>query len=149
MKPAHGFTLLELTVVLVIMVLALGLVGLNINSGQSTTALKAAVRSLTAQLRHARTLAMLERRETTLTLDLEHNEYWLDDGSGAHALDAAIGLTLDTAQQEQYSASQAGFRFFPDGSASGGRITLNNDSGVWHIDISWLTGRIAARMPHA
>ncbi len=147
MSKSDGFTLIELTVLLVIMVLALGLVGLNINNGQSATGLKAAARELAANLRHARTLAMLERREATLTVDLDSNQYWLDDGSKLRAIDKAIGLKLDTAQKEQLSASQAGFRFFPDGSATGGRVTLNNQASEWRIDINWLTGHVALSTP--
>ncbi|MGB8635652.1 MAG: type II secretion system protein GspH, partial [Rhodanobacteraceae bacterium] len=33
-------------------------------------------------------------------------------------------------------------RFYPDGSSTGGRITVIRGQREWHINVSWLTGEV-------
>jgi general secretion pathway protein H len=47
-----------------------------------------------------------------------------------------------TAQTELTGEGAANIRFFPDGSSTGGRVTLERGQTVWKIDINWLTGQI-------
>ncbi|NBC88790.1 MAG: hypothetical protein GVX90_04750 [Alphaproteobacteria bacterium] len=49
---------------------------------------------------------------------------------------------LTAAEDVSEETRRARFRFFPDGSATGGRITLSRDERQYRIDIDWLTGRV-------
>ena len=51
-------------------------------------------------------------------------------------------MKLLTAATEQTGDSKGQIRFFPDGSSSGGRITLTRDRREWRIEIAWLTGEV-------
>ena len=40
------------------------------------------------------------------------------------------------------SEARGAIRFFPDGSSTGGRITLSTDRLAYLVDVDWLTGKI-------
>ena len=58
-----------------------------------------------------------------------------------------IDITIETARQEQVSEGEAGIRFYPDGSSTGGNIQLSRGETVWRIDVNWLTGEVRLREP--
>ena len=62
------------------------------------------------------------------------------------AIPPGFAITLLTVRGETSSDSVAAIRFEPDGSATGGRIGLNDGRHVFTIDIDWLTG--AVRVSH-
>lgn len=136
-----GFTLLELVIVLFITVLGLSVVGFNLSSGNETTKLKAAARDIVSALRFARGEALISHQETTVTIDLAENTYTVSRRDKVYSIPDKIDITLVTAQSE-VSEGLASVRFFPDGSSTGGRITLEWGNLGWHIDINWLTGQI-------
>lgn len=141
-KALSGFTLIELSVVLFIMVLGFGLIGVNLSSGHAGTEINAAAREMASALRYARGQALMTREETSVTIDFGDNAYSISTRDRVYRLPEAIHLTLVTAQSEWSSEGQAGIRFFPDGSSTGGRLTLERDAWVKKIDINWLTGHI-------
>jgi len=55
-------------------------------------------------------------------------------------------LRLFTAQADQINEQTASFRFYPDGSSNGGRVTVAaGEAGnvrEFAIDVDWLTGRV-------
>ena len=67
----RGFTLLELLVVVTIMGIVYALVPQMFFSGVSGADLRASSRDIAAGLRQARSIAVNEKRETAVTLDLE------------------------------------------------------------------------------
>ena len=137
-----GFTLLELLIVLAISVLSLSIVGINISSGNKTTALKAASRDLSSALRYARGQSLISQKEVKLTLDLATNRYRISSREKAYQLAKEIELTLFSAQVEIEDQQKGSIRFFPDGSSTGGSITLEQDDLKWVVKINWLTGQI-------
>jgi len=46
-------------------------------------------------------------------------------------------------EEEQRGAREAAIRFFPDGSATGGRISLGTQDAGWRVDVRWLTGEVS------
>jgi general secretion pathway protein H len=52
-----------------------------------------------------------------------------------------IGIT--SAKEDQVSATTGRIRFFPDGSSTGGHITLQRDRRQWRVNVSWLTGAVS------
>ncbi len=149
-SAAAGITLIELLVVLAIASLTLALLPIALEGTLQSVQLKAAARELAAALRYSRGLAVRERRETLLILDVQQGYYLIEDRSGEaqsrqRALPGGLNVQLVTDQSEQLSTDRGAIRFFPDGTSSGGRITLDGDSGHYRIDVHWLSGRVQIR----
>lgn len=139
-RRQRGFTLLELTVVLFIVVLGFAAVAISLASGGDATALKGAARDIVSALRYARGRALMTRSETTVTFDFADNAYTISGRDETYRIADAIEVTLVTAQQELSGDGTGSVRFYPDGSSSGGRVTLEQGAHSWQIDINWLTG---------
>ncbi len=138
-----GFSLIELTVVLVIMIAGAALVGPHISAGRETSQLKAAARDLASALRYARGQSLISQKEVYVSIDLDENEYRLSSRDKVYKVAEDIDISLVTAQSEQTGEGQGNIRFFPDGSSTGGRITLMGNNEVeWLVDINWLTGHV-------
>lgn len=138
----RGFSLLELLVVLLILGIVYGLAGPALDLGGGSVDTKAASRQLAAGLRKARSTAITEGREAALTLEVEARKFSVSGDPKIYLLPSKVNISLFTAQSELVSGSNAGIRFFPDGSSTGGRITLSADSGKQSVDVDWVTGRV-------
>jgi len=142
MRRPAGFTLLEIIVVLAIGVAIYALLlGLPMR-GASTSDLKAAARSLASGLRQAQTTAMVTRHDATLTLDLDAREFAVSGDREPRKLPDGIDLKLYTAQSEVAGERKGAIRFYPDGSSTGGRITVAAGERKYLVDVDWLTGRV-------
>ena len=142
MRKASGFTLIELVVVLAIGV-AIYAVLLAVPLGGGRADLKAAARTLASGLREAQTTAMATRRDATLTLDLEAREYLVAGEKEPRKLPDDVDLKLYTAQSEVLGERTGAIRFYPDGSSTGGRVTLASGKREYRVDVDWLTGRVS------
>jgi general secretion pathway protein H len=141
-RSAAGFTLLEVIAVLVIGAIAYALILGVPGRGTSGADLKAAARSLASGLRTAQTTAMATRRDALLTVDMESREFVVPGVTGPRKLPGKVDLKLYTAQSEVTSESQGSIRFYPDGSSTGGRITVSSGERKYLVDVDWLTGRV-------
>jgi general secretion pathway protein H len=93
-------------------------------------------------LRFAKGQALISNKETTLNLDLNENTYTVSGRDKVFTIPETIAVTVVTAQDEMEGKGLANFRFFPDGSSSGGRIKLERNGTTWQIDVNWLTGQV-------
>lgn len=139
----QGFTLLELLVVLVIAVLLVALTPPLLSGLSTTTELRSAARQLAAGLRLARNEAVIRQREATLTLDLAQRRFVVSGERRQINLPESIGLHLYTAQSELWDQATGSIRFFPDGSSTGGAITVSGPKVAYRVNVDWLTGGIA------
>jgi general secretion pathway protein H len=139
----RGFTILELLVVLVIGAIAYSLVLGVPFRGASFADLKAAARTLASGLRQAQSTAMATRRDALLTIDLEAREFQVTGSEATRNLPKDLEISLYTAQQEVSSEKKGAIRFYPDGSSTGGRITLAVKERKYLVDVDWLTGRVS------
>lgn len=137
---SKGFTLIELIVVLVIVILGFAAIGISMSSGHDTAEIKAAARDIVSALRFARGEALMNHEQTTVDFDLENNSYTVSHRDKVYGIPQAISLTVVTAQSELTGQGQGSIRFFADGSSTGGRVTLERETAKWQIDVNWLTG---------
>lgn len=137
--PQAGYTLLEMLVVLTIMV-TIGAALAGFGGGNPGAPSHArTVADFVQKLRQARTQAITTGHTVALRLDTTGAAYGVDDLT---ALPDGTGFTLRTARSARVGGLPA-IRFFPDGSASGGSVTLTGPSGqVTAIEVRWLTGRV-------
>src|ERR1035437_7386077 len=97
---AAGFTMLELLVVLVVMLLVYAVALPKLSGGNPGVELKSAARQLAAGLRKARSQAVTQKQEAVLTVDVEQHRFDLSVDKKSYALPADIDITLFTAQSE-------------------------------------------------
>jgi general secretion pathway protein H len=57
-------------------------------------------------------------------------------------LNGALELGLETARSELVDAGSGQIRFFPDGSSTGGRITVMMQEQRAEVVVDWLTGQV-------
>ena len=141
-KRQQGFTLIELLLVIVIIAMAVAVAAPNIGSGNQTARLNGAAREIASALRFARGHALTRRKESVFLINLENNTYQLTDKNKTYKIAKEIAVTLDAAQSQLIDENQGGIRFFPDGSSTGGRITLEIGENKRQLDVNWLTGQV-------
>lgn len=139
----QGFTLLEILVVLVIGVLLVALVPPLLSGMSGATELRGAARQLAAGLRNARNEAVTRQREAILTLDLAQRRFAVSGDPREITLPDGLALKLYTARSELLDAATGNIRFFPDGSSTGGAITVSGPKLAYRVNVDWLTGAIA------
>ncbi|HET7728655.1 MAG TPA: GspH/FimT family pseudopilin [Usitatibacter sp.] len=142
-RAQSAFTLLEVIVVLVIAASAYALMAGTLFRSASSGDLKAAARSLASGLRQAQTTAMITKRDALMTVDLEAREYRVEGDAQVRRVSEKIDLKLFTAQAEVSGAGKGAIRFYPDGSSTGGRITVSSGERQYLVDVDWITGRVS------
>ncbi len=140
---SRGFTLFELLLVLLLMGMLYGLAVPMLDGGSTGIGSKVASRQLAAGLRKARGIAVTQRRESVLTLDVDGRTFWLTGDPKIYSLPKQLDLALFTAQSELVREKTGGIRFFPDGTSSGGRVTVSTGQSKQQVDVDWVTGRVA------
>ena len=139
----RGFTLIEVMMVMVLAVVIYAFLVAIPLRGTSIADLKASARVLASGLRQAQTMAMVTRQDAVLTLDLDSREFVLPGEKEPRKLPDGIDLKLYTAQSEVTSERKGAIRFYPDGSSTGGRITVSSGERKYLVDVDWITGRVS------
>src|SRR5712691_10392960 len=139
---ASGFTLIELLIVLTILGLALAVVaghGAPVRSGLD---LRGAAAAMASGLRLARSEAIVRNQPVTFDLDLAGHRF--RSGSGkVRQLPPRLAIEFLTIAGERRKGATGDIRFNPDGSSSGGRISIADGGYTMMIGVDWLTGRVS------
>jgi len=136
-----GFTLIELLVVLAVLGLALALIAGYKPPWSRGLGLKATAAELAAGLRLARSEAILSNRSVAFDVDLEGHRYRVGTGT-PRRLPADLSLKLLTISGEALNGREGDIRFNPDGSSTGGRISVADGRRQIAVGVDWLTGRV-------
>jgi len=137
-----GFTLIELLASLAVLGLALSLIAGYKPPWSRGLGLRATAAELAANLRVARSEAILSNRPVVLDVDLVGHRYRVGTGTPRH-LPADISLELLTIAGEVLNGREGAIRFNPDGSSTGGRISLADGLRRVAVGVDWLTGRVS------
>lgn len=138
----NGFTLVELLVVLTVIGLIIALAPIAMTGAMPSLELRTTTRELAAALRNTRSTAIRDNREMALTLDVEAGWYRLDGRKGEQTINPEIEIKLLTATIEVENEGVGRIRFFPDGTSTGGQITLARGGDTYYIIVDWLSGRV-------
>lgn len=131
-----GFTLLELLITLTIAVmLVAALPGL----GGQPLALDGAARALVRDLRAAQIAARESGAPQRLVFEARARRYGRVGGASV-ALPAGLGMEVLTGRAA--GDTDQGITFFPDGSSTGGAVTLREGARQRRIEVRWLTGQV-------
>lgn len=136
-----GFTLIEMLAVIVLIAIAVTVAAVSLR-GRSRGELDAAAQQVAAGLRDTRTRAMATGQPQWFTLDLRAHAY-AAPGREPHSLPANATLDVTSAAQASATPGTARIGYFPDGSSSGGNITLTEHHRVARVNVDWLTGAVS------
>ena len=139
---AQGFTLAETLVVLVIIGLMLAVVPPMLVRGIPSLQLKNAVRDMASGLRLARGEALRRGEPAVLEIDMEARLLRVPAAGKKRFIPDTVSVEVTTAADEIADDQVSAFRFFPDGSATGGNILLSSGDLGFRVTVDWLTGRI-------
>jgi len=140
-SPIRGFTLIELMAVILLLAIAMTAVTFSFSKSLRSARVAGASRDIVAALRYTRGQAIVKGKQQVLMLNLDNNSYTAP-GKSAVKLPDNMTLQIETAAQEVTSGNSGGIRFFPDGSSTGGHISVLQDRREWRINVAWLTGEI-------
>ena len=142
-RLAHGFTLLELMVVIVIIGAVLALSPPLFSAGVTAAEQRSVTRAVAQTLRFARSEAIANRTDVGVEFNLEERTYQLPGGKKRGKWPSTIELGLTTTEAETVDPKHGYVRFYSDGGSTGGRVTLKYKEREYRIDIGWLNGRVA------
>lgn len=137
-----GFTLIEMLIVLVISSIVMATLVPNFGPAIARAQLYSATRDVASALRHTRGQAMLKGQDALFELNTIQHTYRVSDRPKVYKLPPEIELGLFTTTTETLDEGTGRIRFFPDGSATGGRVTLIAAKQTRVVDVNWLTGEV-------
>ena len=116
----------------------------NVQPAIASMELKSATRDVASALRHTRGQALSRGRVGEFILNVNQHFYKVPGRQKSYGLPSAVKLKLFTADFLM-SEGQGSIIFYPDGSASGGRVTLEGAGKTKLVDVNWLTGAVVIR----
>jgi general secretion pathway protein H len=144
MRRAHdqaaGVTLLELLIVLALLALIAAMALPALTAPSDGVRLRAAAEEIAAALRLARAAAIARNGEAAVVIDAERRSIHTQ-GTPAQPFGSDILVALTIAESERQTPERGGFRFFADGSSTGGDIVLRLNGRELRLCVDWLTGK--------
>ena len=139
---SRGFTLVELLIVLVISVTIITLSTVAYGKLSTNAYLKSSARHIAASLRYARSFAVAQGVDSIFKIDLSNRTYSFTGNQQLYQIKNNINLTTYSASVLSANKKISEIRFAPDGSSSGGRISLFSSNKKYIVYVDWLTGRV-------
>ena len=138
---AKGFTLLEMLAVILLVGIATAAISFSVSQGLASARVRAASSELAGALRATRAQAIVHSKEQNFDVDTQANSYRGNKPNDV-MLPKGLRISITSAKEDQPNDHTGRIRFFPDGSSTGGRITLQSGQRQWHVNVSWLTGQV-------
>ncbi len=138
---ANGFTLLEMLAVILLIGIAVAAVSISVTQGLASARVRAASSELAGALRATRAQAIVRGQDQNFDIDTRANSYRNVKQKDVR-LPKGLHVSITSAKADQPNEHTGRIRFFPDGSSTGGRITLQSGKRQWHVNVSWLTGEV-------
>jgi general secretion pathway protein H len=138
-----GFTLLEMIAALCLFAIAVGIVMPRLGVSRQAMALRQTAVELASNLKLTRTASLTSNAETVLVIDTAARRYSSPGVVKNTAIPRDVALSFTAKASASAGPAQGGFRFSPDGTASGGVITLQSGTNKAKVTVDWLTGAIA------
>ncbi|MFZ2003912.1 MAG: GspH/FimT family pseudopilin [Stellaceae bacterium] len=139
-----GFTLLEMIVVVTILALALTLIVGYRPPWSGALGVRGAASELASALRLARSDAIARDGPVSVVLDVTGHHYRIGQGSEL-SFPPTLKVELLTLASERDATNAGEIRFNPDGSSTGGRVTIGDGSHTLAVGVDWLNGRVSIR----
>lgn len=134
-----GYTLIEMLVVLAIIALVSAVVLPSLTRPSENLRLQTAAREIVGALRLTRTTAIARNTAMVMEIDVEQRTFQ-SPAVSLRKFASDVTAQLKIAEPERTTKSTGGFRFFPDGSSTGGDLVLALHGKQTTICVHWLTG---------
>jgi len=141
-RGTAGFTLLEILVVLVLLAIISAVGASRISGNFDKRAMQQATGELSSMLRRARSRAIVSNEPVAVRVDVDPPSFSIPS-ERPYKVSDRLKLTLFTAVTDRLAANVGEIRFFPDGSSTGGEVTLEGANARHFVQVDWLTGRVA------
>lgn len=135
-----GFTLIELSIVILIMLVILGIVAINFASQMSYNKLHSTAREISAMMRNAKALTYKGDRQT-VEFNIDEQSYGLV-GKGSKKIPEEMHLRVADPVSGEIDKGTWQVVFSPEGTASGGVIILSSPKGTVHLKIDPIVGSV-------
>jgi general secretion pathway protein H len=139
-----GFTLIEMLVVMTIMALVATLAVPMLAQPSNALRLETTARAIAGALRLTRAAAIGQNADIALDIDVDQHTF-KSAAVAAQSFAPGIVAELKVAEPERTTRSHGAFRFFPDGSSTGGDVVLRLGDREVRICVNWLTGEARRR----
>lgn len=141
-NTSQGFTLIELLIVISIMAIATFFIAPRLSNQRDINDISFVASDIQSKLLLAKSNSVAKNKPVNFTLNTENRFYKIDEDDQAYIperihIEFLLGSTLAS------SSSAGNIIFFPDGTATGGKITLNQDEKTQVIEVHWLTGKVS------
>ena len=140
-KTAAGFTLVELLIVFTLLV-TLTAVLAPVLIPSPSRALRESASEIATTLRETRRHAQARQSRMRFLVNTESGQFGIQGSQPWRALPEDMNVQLTTGRSLLTGNHTGGIDFFPDGSSTGGRVSLSMADVSLRVDIEWLTGRI-------
>ncbi|KOR30777.1 hypothetical protein TI04_04190 [Achromatium sp. WMS2] len=138
----RGFTLIEALLVMALVAVFAALVPPLLSKALPGIQMKATARIIASAMRRARINAINTGKDVSLIVDIERYTVQVGDSNYIIHIPTVLNVKLDTADQELIDNQRGGIRFYPNGTSTGGRVTLYYQTNGYGMDVDWLTGRV-------
>ncbi|MBF0456596.1 MAG: prepilin-type N-terminal cleavage/methylation domain-containing protein [Nitrospirae bacterium] len=135
-----GFTLIELTVMLLIMAIVLSIAAVKLTSRMPETVLKSAARTMLADLRYAAVIASTKGKDIKLTVDLNALTYTFNDKTRSFPENTKIVIT--DPEDGQVRKGRWHVVFYAGGGSTGGEIDLSVREKTYKVTIDPVAGAV-------
>jgi general secretion pathway protein H len=135
-----GYTLLEMIAVLAILAITTAVAVPQFSGTIKHERLNQLGLRIARIMATARAQALDQKRPADVIVDLRRRTIYAADGQ-VYALPNEIAVQVVAGRLRGADLHGESIRFYPDGSASGGRITLAATDESGNLDINWITGR--------
>ena len=139
-----GFTLLELIIVLFLMSLILGLSTIFFANSLPSSRLNAAAREMSATIRHARHLALINGEKQTMIINLD-SRYYSIEGIARKNIPSGITLKVIDPLLGEIRKGEYPIIFNATGAMEGGTIVLSTEKKTVTIQLDPVVGSVVIK----
>jgi len=139
-----GFTLLELIIVIFLITLILGLSTLFFANMLPSNRFNATVRNISSAMKYARSLALIQGKPHTLTIDLDAKKYSIE-GRGTKDIPDDMNIKVIDPMSGELSTGQYQFVMHPAGNIEGGTIVVWNAKKTVTIQLDPVVGVVVIK----
>lgn len=139
-----GFTLLELIIVLFLIVLILGLSTIFFANTLPSSRLTATAREMSATIRHAKHLALINGEKQTITINLDSRYYGIE-GIAHKNIPTGISIKVIDPLLGEIHKGEYPFVFSATGGMEGGTIVLSTKKKTMSIELDPVVGSVVIK----